>query len=144
MKKQLPRTIRNCNPLAITKSNRKWLGAIYPGEDRTYVQFISMEMGVRAAVIFLKELMRKKKVQAISSIISEWSVFSVVDEASYISWVCEKCKWAPSQRIDIKNGNHVAMLLHAMAWALAGTEIPMHHFLNGYALAIKSEKAQKS
>lgn len=143
MEKQLPRTIRNCNPLAITKSDRMWLGAIYPGEDSTYLQFVSMEMGVRAAVIYLKELIRKKKVQTISSIISEWSVFDIVNEANYISWVCEKCKWPPSQRIDIKNGNHVAMLLHAMAWALAGQEIPMHHFLNGYALAINSEKAVK-
>ena len=55
--KQLPRGIRNKNPLNIRKSNRPWAGQI--SHDGKFCIFAKMEMGYRAAFILLNTYNQK-------------------------------------------------------------------------------------
>lgn len=134
-KKQLPRGLRNCNPLNIVKSDNNWLGKIKPSADPVFEQFVSIEMGIRAAVLILKSYIKKHRVDTIAAIIHRWAPDGQKQEAAYIKFVTERMQLPANFRIDYANRNHVTMLLHAMAWFECGQEISYQYFYNAYALA---------
>ena len=69
--KQLPRGIRNKNPLNIRKSNRPWAGQI--SHDGKFCIFDKMEMGYRAAFILLNTYNQKYQRWTVIDIIYRWA-----------------------------------------------------------------------
>lgn len=132
---QLPRGLRNCNPLNLVKSTNSWLGKITPSQDPVFEQFQSIEYGIRAAMITLRSYIRKHKVDTVAAIIHRWAPDGQKAEAAYVAFVCKQTQWQPSQRIRIENKNHVIMLMQAMAHFENGREIPYYLFERAYALA---------
>ena len=59
-KKSLPRGIRNNNPLNIIHGRSQWLGMAEEQTDRRFVQFKTMEYGIRAAFKNLQSYSRLK------------------------------------------------------------------------------------
>lgn len=59
---KLPATrgIRNNNPFNIVRSPNAWLGKIVPSQDKRFEQFDTIEHGVRAGVLLLRNYIRKK------------------------------------------------------------------------------------
>lgn len=50
----LPKGIRNNNPFNLVKSSSQWMGKLAKGTDSRFEQFSSMELGVRAGLINLR------------------------------------------------------------------------------------------
>jgi hypothetical protein len=87
-KKQLPRGIRNNNPLNIRKSSDNWLGAV--GDDGAFVRFESEVFGIRAAARILKNYRNKYGLNSVFDIVKRWAPPSENDTTSYIDSVAAK------------------------------------------------------
>ena len=89
---KVTRGIRNNNPLNIRKvPGTHWRGEVLPqrgsGEgagDRLFVQFESLEYGIRAAFCILETYRRKYKAVCIEDIINRWAPPSENDTEKYI------------------------------------------------------------
>ena len=92
----MTRGLRNNNPLNIRKvPGTHWRGEVLPqrgsGEgagDRLFVQFESLEYGIRAAFCILETYRRKYKAVCIEDIINRWAPPSENDTEKYIKNVC--------------------------------------------------------
>lgn len=73
MSKELPRGIRNNNPLNIRRSSARWTGLLEPGTDKAFCQFESMKYGFRAAFKLLFSYYYKYGLHDVMSIIKRWA-----------------------------------------------------------------------
>ncbi len=84
----------NCNPLNIRKvPGTHWKGEILPSIQGgagggSFVQFTTLEHGIRAAYQILDTYRRKYKAVCIEDIISRWAPPSENDTRAYIRSVC--------------------------------------------------------
>ena len=93
---KVTRGIRHNNPLNISKvPGTHWRAEVLPqrgsGEgagDRLFVQFESLEYGIRAAFCILETYRRKYKAVCIEDIINRWAPPSENDTEKYIKNVC--------------------------------------------------------
>ena len=67
------RGLRNNNPLNIIKNkNINWKGQLCNGTDPTFVQFDTMEYGLRAALCLLRTYYNKHGCTTVRSIVARW------------------------------------------------------------------------
>ena len=89
---QLPRGLRNCNPLNIRHSVSKWQGARIRQTDKSFVQFTSMAYGYRAAWRVLESyfLYFRSKHTAFTprNIIYRWAPPTENNSDAYLRTVC--------------------------------------------------------
>lgn len=88
-----PRGIRNNNPLNIRKGNQ-WIGEREKQDDPAFEQFISVEYGIRAAFVILRNYIRGSrsgsvKYNTIGQIIRRWAPESENLTENYIATVCK-------------------------------------------------------
>lgn len=90
----LPRGIRNNNPLNIRKSNTQWVGErpYLDGVqmDGQFCQFIEMKYGWRAAFKLLRKYINSYKCNTVRKIISRWAPASENNTENYIQWVAQR------------------------------------------------------
>lgn len=86
MAANLPRGIRNNNPLNIRKGTR-WCGLCYDGRDRDFCQFQTMAYGFRAAFRTLITYYTKHDCKTLEKIINRWAPPNENDTLSYIRHV---------------------------------------------------------
>ena len=85
----MTRGMRNCNPLNIRRvAGTRWKGQRAEQTDREFVQFSSIEYGIRAAFCLLETYRRKYKAVCIEDIINRWAPPSENDTEKYIKNVC--------------------------------------------------------
>ena len=85
----MTRGMRNCNPLNIRRvAGTRWKGQRAEQTDREFVQFSSVEYGIRAAFCLLETYRRKYKAVCIEDIINRWAPPSENDTEKYIKNVC--------------------------------------------------------
>ena len=127
--KQLPRGIRNNNPLNIRLSWRnKWKGQIPPspsptGEGRgeaAFCQFESLEWGIRAAFCLLRTYKKKYNLNCIADIIMRWAPPNENQTAQYIRNVCRWTGIGGMQRLTEADW---PILIQAMARQETGVEL---------------------
>ena len=101
----MTRGIRNCNPLNI----RRVAGIYWRGEDRNpaehdkqFVQFRSMEWGLRAAFCLLRTYQKKYNATCIQDIISRWAPPSENNTDAYIKHVCQLTGYGGRERLTEK------------------------------------------
>jgi len=101
----MTRGIRNCNPLNI----RRVAGTSWRGEDRNpavpdkqFVQFRSMEWGLRAAFCLLRTYQKKYNATCIQDIISRWAPPSENNTDAYIKHVCLLTGYGGQERLTEK------------------------------------------
>lgn len=133
----IPRGIRNNNPLNIVHGPSRWLGRREEQTDEKFVQFKNMDWGCRAACILVKSYIVRHHCRTVRDIIYRWCPDGT--EADYVKFVCDLTTFSPTTIIDWKNQNQMAMLLHSMAFVENGKRVPMHHFLNGWGLAFSNK-----
>lgn len=131
---QLPRGLRNNNPLNIVKSGIPWRGKIANGTDPTFEQFSSLAYGVRAALLNLRGYITRHYVDTPLTIIHRWSPDGEKLEASYLRAVCYKGGFKEHERIKWANKNQVCRLVWAMAYVECGQEIPFGVVENAYSM----------
>ena len=128
----LPRGLRNCNPLNIRRvAGTKWKGqSIFQG-DKDFVQFESMEFGIRAAFVLLRTYSIKYKANCIQDIVTRWAPPSENDTDAYIKNVCLWTGFGGLQRLTEEDW---PKLIRAMARQECGAVLSEDVILKGFRL----------
>lgn len=131
-KQNLPRGIRNNNPLNIRKSNNAWLGKVQ-GTDRAFETFDTMEHGIRAAFIILRTYIRKHGCRFVSDLISRFAPSSENNTAAYIERVLKISNTAPREPLYFERRLQMCTILYAMHVVECGkVYIPLSEFTRIY------------
>lgn len=131
---QLPRGIRNCNPLNIRVGNT-WLGEVPHPTDRQFEQFVSMRYGLRAAFIILRRYIRRYHLDTVPDIIATWAPSSENNTAAYIDTVCSVSGIPHEAHIAYEDKPTMVKLVMAMAKVECGCLILQHDVEVGYDIA---------
>lgn len=123
----IPRGIRNNNPLNIQKGNN-WKGERPSQSDSRFEEFVSMEYGLRAGFIILRNYItghdgRSVKFNTIDKIIRRWAPAFENATGSYISFVASDTKINRYTQIDFKDKKAMVALVRAMARVETGQYI---------------------
>lgn len=123
MKKE-PRGIRNNNPLNIRKGNN-WKGERKSQTDPSFEEFESMEYGIRAAFILIRNYMTGRvtggiKCDTIEKIIRRWAPPTENATQKYIDFVAAKCSTPSRLKISFSNRSLMCAIVHAMAFVECG------------------------
>lgn len=94
----LPRGIRNNNPLNIRDSKTVWNGEVIPDRDAAFETFESPEMGIRAGARILLTYLRRGH-DTIREIITAWAPPMENDTETYIRIVSQGSEIDPDQRV---------------------------------------------
>ena len=91
---QLPRNVRNCNPLNIRRTRDRWQGMEKEQKDKAFCQFKEMKYGWRAAFILLcRNYYHRDHLLTIRQIISKWAPASENDTQRYAATVAIWMDW---------------------------------------------------
>lgn len=101
--------------------------------DDTFVQFTSMEWGLRAAIIIIRTYIRQR-FDTPRSIIARWSPPSENCTDKYVSFVCEREVLNPGQRIRFDQQNVICRLVHGMAIYETGYLVSFGRIENAWLL----------
>ena len=144
----MTRGLRNNNPLNIRKvPGTRWQGEVLPlrgsGEgagDKKFVQFVSIEWGIRAACCILKTYQRKYQATCVEDIITRWAPASENDTAAYINGVCRLTGFGGKERLAESDW---PQLLRAMVLIECGTLLPANIVEEGFQLYKQTNKKTK-
>lgn len=128
---KLPRGLRNNNPLNLIISNNEWLGKIHPNTDGRFEQFISIDYGIRAAMMTLRSYIRKG-FNTPKAIITRWAPPTENNTAAYIDRATRIADLAPNQILTSTSRNAICRLLWAMTQVENGRLIPIDNFFKVY------------
>ena len=78
---------RNNNPMNIVGGPNKWQGMKAGQTDRNFVQFETMTMGVRAAMVILTKYHRDYHLKTVPEIVHRWAPDGGEAEKNYITHV---------------------------------------------------------
>lgn len=133
-----PRGIRNNNPLNIVKGNN-WKGEIYPQTDTRFEQFESLEMGIRAGFVILKNYQSKKRIpraraNTIREIVTRWAPASENNTKAYIQAVSKRTGLLPDEVILFQERAKMIALVEAMIFVECGQAIDPELIASAYDL----------
>lgn len=133
-----PRGIRNNNPLNIRKGSQ-WQGMSKEQSDPSFVQFISMQYGIRAAFrLMLNHISgfqgSRPPRNTISKLISVWAPPSENATTKYIDFVCQAVGLQASDIIDHKDATIMCKIARAMAFVECGQWIDEDIFKSAWFL----------
>ena len=130
-----PRGIRNNNPLNIRKGNN-WLGERQPQTDKSFEEFQSLELGLRAGFIIIRNYMtRRPRLDTVSAIINRWAPSSENNTAAYIKEVCRRGQLQSDVPFKNTDKNKVCRLVWGMCWVECGCEVSFGRIENAYEMA---------
>ena len=113
---QVPRGLRNCNPLNIRKNSNLWQGLRKEQTDPCFFQFVKMAYGYRAAFITLRTYFQKHGVHTLRGIINRWAPPQDGNETDlYIKMVATLTGIAPDEEIDPNNAGCMTEIVAAMS-----------------------------
>ncbi len=120
----------NCNPLNIRRvAGTTWKGQRAEQTDHAFVQFRTIEFGLRAAFVLLHTYSTKYHANCIRDIISRWAPPSENDTDQYVRNVC---KWTGFGGLQKLTESDWPSLVQAMGrqecGALLGEELIMRGF----------------
>lgn len=119
---QLPRGIRNNNPLNIRIGN-VWLGEVKNPTDPEFEQFVSMDYGLRAAFVILRRYIRRYHRDTIQAIISSWAPSNENATQNYINHVATRMRMSSMERIRYEDKEKMVRLVGAMSFFENGVTI---------------------
>ena len=133
-----PRGIRNNNPLNIRKGSQ-WQGMSKEQSDPAFVQFISMQYGIRAAFkLMINHISGFKGTRpprnTISKLISVWAPPSENATTKYIDFVSQAVGLQASDIIDHKDAAIMCKIARAMAFVECGQWIDEDIFKSAWFL----------
>ena len=132
----LPLGIRNNNPLNIRRvKGQHWQGEALPqrgsGEGASFVQFSSIEYGLRAAFCILRTYSVKYHAVCIEDIITRWAPPTENDTRKYICDLCRLTGFGGKERLT---ENEWPKLVQAMARLESGTVLSDEVIQKGFRL----------
>ena len=134
----IPRGIRNNNPLNIRRSKDKWKGMAEVQTDCAFVQFKSLEWGWRAAFWLLtRTYYHKYRLYTIRAIIQKWAPPIENKTEAYIANVSRLTGIAPDEPLGIPSDQPSRWMMVAAAMAIqenGTTSIDYFALLRGWQL----------
>lgn len=123
----IPRGIRNNNPLNIRRGNN-WIGERPHQSDPAFEQFVSMEYGLRAGFIILRNYITGRGgktpcFDTIEKIIRRWAPPTENVTEKYIDFVCRQTGLHRCQKIDFLDRDTMVKIVAAMCQLENGTKI---------------------
>lgn len=138
MEKNLPRGIRNNNPLNLRHSADHWKGLSALQSDADFCQFEDIIMGIRAAMVCLRtHLAKDRKARVRTTVareISRWAPSCENNVDAYLKSVCIYPHVQPESVIDFANKNQICCLMYRMAIHENGREVPFNYFEKAYEM----------
>lgn len=134
----LPRGIRNNNPLNIRKGNN-WKGERQHQSDPSFEEFESLQMGLRAGFIILRNYQRislapKMRANTIRKIINRWAPASENDTLRYIDLVAKRSGLNPDELIAYRDKPRMLAVVEAMCFVECGQAIDKDIISSAYDL----------
>lgn len=134
----LPRGIRNNNPLNIRKGNN-WKGERQPQSDPSFEEFESLQMGLRAGFIILRNYQRislapKMRANTIRKIINRWAPTSENNTLKYIETVAKRSGLNPDELIAYRDKPRMLAVVEAMCFVECGQAIDKDIISSAYDL----------
>ncbi len=133
VKRQIPRGIRNNNPLNLRVGNN-WKGEVSQPTDHTFEQFTEMKWGVRAAFIVLRNYIKRHKLNTVRKIITRWAPANENNTARYIEVACQRAHFQSAEPISWYNTCQMIALLLGMCYVENGQEIALDDAVEGLFL----------
>lgn len=129
-----PRGIRNNNPLNIRHNrNNRWQGVYEQQTDPEFVRFASMQFGIRAGFIIIRNYMKQGH-KDVASIISRWAPSSENNTDAYIRHVCEISGLSPFQELRFEDKDTMVALVDAMIRVECGKPVDRNDIVKGYGM----------
>lgn len=134
----LPRGIRNNNPLNIRKGNN-WKGERPHQSDPSFEEFESIQMGLRAGFIILRNYQRislapKMRANTIRKIINRWAPASENNTLKYIEAVAKRSGLNPDELIAYRDKPRMLAVVEAMCFVECGQPIDKEIISSAYDL----------
>lgn len=134
----LPRGIRNNNPLNIRKGNN-WKGEKKVQVDKAFEEFESLQMGLRAGFIILRNYQRislapKMRANTIRKIINRWAPPSENNTLKYIEIVAKRSGLNPDELIAYRDKPRMLAVVEAMCFVECGQAIDKEIISSAYDL----------
>lgn len=134
----MTRGLRNNNPLNIRRvAGISWKGQRATQTDKAFVQFETIEWGLRAAYCILRTYRNKYKAVCIEDIITRWAPPTENDTRRYICDCCRLTGFGGKERLAEKDW---PQLVKAMARIECGAILSEEIIEQGYKL-YKNTKA---
>lgn len=135
---KIPRGIRNNNPLNIRKGN-DWIGERKIQTDPAFEQFETMQYGIRAAFIILRQYMTgywgiTQKDDTIEKIIKRWAPDKENPTKKYIQYVSNFMGISPNEPISFKSERTMVKLVDAMIAFECGQRVDISIIQSAYKL----------
>ena len=131
----LPRGLRNNNPLNIRISSTPWLGKITENTDGAFEQFITLEYGLRAGLVNIRTYIKRDRLDSISVIIPKWApAHDGNDVRAYVRLVSDKSRVPATRRLSYNDRFELCRIVWAMAWVECGQEISISAVEKAWAL----------
>ena len=135
-----PRGLRNNNPLNIRKGCN-WYGERFPQVDRDFEEFQSMELGIRAAFVLLRNYItgfngRSFKYNTIRKIIRRWAPPTENATQRYIDFVCKQVGKDQNEVIYFSDRTTIITMARAMAFVECGQWIEPTKFQTAYDMLL--------
>lgn len=129
---KLPRGIRNNNPLNI-KIGNDWQGE-RANTDGVFEEFVTMQMGLRAAFIILKKYIKKYGRNTIRKIIHSWAPDGEKAESAYMSCVSQWAGIALDDVIEFEDKDSMCKIVQGMARVENGRTIGINVIEEAYEM----------
>ena len=134
MKPNIPRGIRNNNPLNIRIGN-VWLGEVKEPTDPDFEQFISMFYGVRAGFVLMRRYIKHYKRTTIPAIISAWAPANENNTQRYIDNVSQLSGIPIDAQLNFNDEERMVALVDAMIVQECGRHVDRDILRKGYRAA---------
>lgn len=134
MKTQIPRGIRNNNPLNIRIGNA-WLGEVPIPTDQEFEQFTSLRWGLRAGFLLLKRYINRYHLNSIRLIVSRWAPSSENNTDTYIKRVSTLTGFDADATISFDSKMQMCALVEAMCLVECGCNVDCSEIREAYELA---------
>lgn len=133
-KNELPRGLRNNNPLNIRKNRDVFQGEVVPSKDNAFKQFKTMAYGYRAGFKILSNYYRKYRLTTIRQMITRWAPpEDNNDTASYIRDVSSYSGIGPDDLISFDR-EQIMRIVAGMSRVENGREAVMSDVIAGWGL----------
>lgn len=133
-KNELPRGLRNNNPLNIRKNSDVFQGEVVPSKDNAFKQFKTMAYGYRAGFKILSNYYRKYRLTTIRQMITRWAPpEDNNDTASYIRDVSSYSGIGPDDLISFDR-EQIMRIVAGMSRVENGREAVMSDVIAGWGV----------
>ena len=128
------RGLRNNNPLNIRHNrNNRWQGVYEQQTDPEFVRFASMQFGIRAGFIIIRNYIKQGH-KDVASIISRWAPSFENNTEAYIRHVCEMSGLSPFQELRFEDKDTMVALVDAMIRVECGKPVDRNIIIQGYRM----------